>query len=169
MKQKLFLFGCSIVFLFSRCGKDGKGCWQAFDPQGGDAPGLVLCDKTKAEAEAAYPQYWFYKQGEKKFCWNVQLTGRTSYAWGIPASMAERYMQENGAYRFSKVDCSSFCTLEWHEKHKSKRTGLFGPTRLITETIQSADSCGKLSVGRVVVVSETTDSLITRELTKKFP
>lgn len=158
-----------LAFLFAQCKKDGKACWQAFDRQGYDAPGLVLCDKTKAEAEAAYPQYWFYKTDERKFCWQVQIGGSTGYTWGVPESMVERQMQENAAYRFTKVDCNSFCTLEWHEKHKGKITNQYGSTRLITETIVSADSCRRLAVGKVVVMRETADSVITRELMKKFP
>jgi hypothetical protein len=166
-KQLLLIL---ILFLFSQCKKDGKGCWQAFDPAGyGDAPGLVLCDKTKAEAEAAYPEFWFYKAGEEKFCWKVQIGSRESYGWGVPKSMAEKYMQENGAFQFTKIDCGSFCALEWHEKHKSKITNQFGPTYIITENILSADSCSKLAVGKVVVVRETADSLITREVVKRFP
>ncbi len=158
-----------IASSVSSCRRDGKACWQAFDPQGYDAPGLVLCDKTKAEAEAQYPRFWFYKAGEKKYCWKVQLGGRTSYTWGVPESMAERQMQENGAYQFTKVDCNSFCAVEWHEKHKSKITGQFGPVRLVTETLLAADSCSRLSAGKVVVVRESSDSLITRELMKKYP
>lgn len=168
MKLKLFLF-VFTAFLINSCKKDGNGCWQAFDPLGYDALGLIICDKTKAEAEAAHPQFWFYKQGEKKHCWKVQVVGRIYYAWGIPESMAEKQMQENGAYQFTKVDCNSFCTLEWHEKHKGKLTIQFGPTRVITETIVSTDSCSKLSIGKVVVVRETADSLITKELVKKYP
>lgn len=87
----------------------------------------------------------------------------------MPQSMAEKFMQENGAYRLTKIDCRSFCALEWHEKHKSKITNQYGPTQLITETILSADSCSKLAVGKVVVIRESADSLITRELVKKFP
>lgn len=168
MKPKLFVF-IFITFLGISCQKDGKGCWQAFDPLGYDALGLVLCDQTKAEAETAYPQFWFYNQGEKKYCWKVQIGGRIYYAWNIPESMAERQMQANGAYQFTKVNCNSFCTLEWHEKHKGKLTNQFGATRLFTETITSADSCSKLSVGMIVTVRETPDSLITKELVKKYP
>ena len=66
MNLKLILFLLVIIF-FGNCNKDGKHCWQAFSPQGYDVPGLILCDKTKAEAEAAYPQNWFYRSGEKKY------------------------------------------------------------------------------------------------------
>ena len=159
----------SILLILTGCKKDGKGCWQGFDPQGADAQGLILCDKTKAEAESAYPQFWFYKQGERKYCWRVQIGSMVYNTWGVPESMAQRYMRENGAYQFTKIDCNSFCNIEWQEKHKSKITNQFGPTRVIVDTQLSADSCGKLFVGRVVVVRETTDSLITRELVKKAP
>lgn len=167
--MKLLSIYFAIVLFLSSCGKNNKACWQAFDPQGADAQGLVLCDQTKAEAEAAWPQYWFYKAGEQKFCWRVQIGSNVYNTWGVPASMAQRYMQENGAYQFTKIDCNSFCVVEWYEKHKNKITNQFGPVRSITDKNLSADSCGKLSVGRIVVVRETSDSLITRELVKKFP
>lgn len=168
MKLRLTIF-LAVVVLCTDCNKEGKGCWQAFDPQGYNVPGLVLCDKTKAEAEAAYPHYWFYRSSEIQYCWQVQIGTNTYRTWSVPESIAKRYEQENGAYHFTKIDCRSFCYCEWNEKHKSKITGSFGPTYFISETLLSADSCSKLFVGRVVVVRETTDSLITRELAKKFP
>jgi len=168
MKLKLILFVTTII-LFSNCRKDSKDCWQAFDPQGYDAPGLVLCDKTKAEAEEAFPQYWFYKSGEKKYCWHVQIGINDYYTWDVPESMVKKYSEYNGAYHFTKVDCDAFCFCEWHEKRKSKITGLYSPTRFISETILSTDSCSKLFVGRVITISETADSLITRELVEKHP
>jgi len=168
MKRKLILI-VLIAFLFGSCGKDGKSCWQAFDPMGADAQGLIVCDKTKAEAEAMHPMFWFYRVGEKKYCWRVEIGSNTYNTWGVPESMAQRYMQENGAYKFTKIDCNSFCVVEWHEKRKSKITNQFGPVLVFVERQLSADSCSKLSVGRMVVVRETADSLITRELVKKFP
>ena len=160
----------AIAFLFTRCQKADRECWQAFDPAAfGDAPGLVLCDKTLLETETEYPQYWFYPPGEDKFCWKAQIGSVVTYIAKMPTSMTIRYKKENSSYQFTKVDCQSFCVVEWHEKHKSKVTGQFGPTRISTETILSADSCSKLSVGRVVVVRETADSLITREVAKKAP
>jgi hypothetical protein len=168
MKLKLILFVFTIIF-FSNCKKDGKGCWQAFDPQGYDAPGLILCDKTKAEAEEAFPLYWFYKSGEKKYCWRVQIGVHDYYTWEVPESMANRYKEENGAYQFTKVDCNSFCFCVWHEKRKSKVTGQFSPTGEFAETLLSRDSCNKLFVGRIITIRETADSLITRELAEKHP
>jgi len=156
-----------VVFLFA-CKKDGKGCWQAFDTGGADVNGLIICGKTKAEAEAMHSEYWFYKVGEAKYCWQVQEPTRTAYAWDIPESMASK-MTERYGYVFTRKDCSSFCSCEWYEKHKSKVTGQYGPTLLVQEYLLSADTCNKLSIGRLVVFRETTDSLITRELARKNP
>ncbi len=128
MKAKMILSLIVIAF-FSECGKDGKGCWQAFVPGGQDAPGLVLCGKTKAEAEAAYPQYWFYRQGEKKYCWRVQYGATTYYTWGVPESMTNMHMSVNGAFQYTKVDCSGFCFCQWLETHKSKITGQLIPIK----------------------------------------
>lgn len=66
MKLKLLCLA-STISLFCSCKKDGKGCWRAFDPQYYAVTGVVECNKTKAEAEATYPQFWFYKEGEKKY------------------------------------------------------------------------------------------------------
>ena len=168
MKAKMILL-IGLITFFNECRKDDKGCWQAFVPGGQDAPGLVLCDKTKTEAEAAYPQYWFYRQGETKYCWRVQFGTQIYYAYGVPESMANMHMSVNAAYQYTRIDCSSFCHCEWLEKHKSKITGNFGTTTIITETLLSADSCSKLFIGRVIVIRETTDSIITRELRDKQP
>ena len=128
-----------------------------------------MCDKTKAEAEAAWPIYWFYRSGEKKYCWHVLIGINDYYLWDVPESMVKKYMEVNGAYQFTKVDCKSFCYCQWQEKHKSKITGLFTPTLVITENFLSADTCSKLFVGKVVTIRETSDSLITRELVEKHP
>ena len=168
MKLKLILFVVVIIF-FSSCKKDGKDCWQAFSPQGFTVAGLELCDKTKAEAEEAFPQYWFYRSKEKRYCWHVLLGVNDFYIWDVPESMTERLKDYNGAYQFTKVDCGSFCFCEWHEKHKSKITGQFGPTLGFGETLLSRDSCSKLFKGRIITIRETADSLITRELVEKYP
>jgi hypothetical protein len=168
LKVKLTFF-LTLAVLFNNCRKDGKGCWQAFDPLGYDVQGLVLCNKTKAEAEAAYPQYWFYRQKENKYCWQIQNGTNTSHAYDIPESIADKYMSVNNTLQFTKVDCGSFCICKWLEKRKSKITGEFTPARVIIETFLSPDTCSKLFIGRLIVVKETADSFITRELTDKHP
>jgi hypothetical protein len=157
-----------LIFLLS-CKKESKKryCWQGFQPSGGDIPGLLLCDKTEAEIQEMYPQYWFYKEGEKKYCWHVQTQQRgTFYMRHIPESIVDK-MKPLGGYNYTKVDCSSFCVWTWHEKHQSKITGLYNPTREKTETY-AADSCSKLFLGRKITIRETADSIIYREFIEQY-
>lgn len=153
------------------CSKEKRACWQAFDPfSQQDVNGIVYCDKTKAEAEATDGRWMYYKKGAPKYCWKVVFNGTsTHYESGIPEEIAQKYMQTNGAYQYSKVDCGSFCNVSWLEKKQSKITGLYSPNQIITESFGSSDTCSKLFVGRVIVYRETTDSLITRELQTKRP
>jgi len=157
-----------IVLFAINCSKPvQEECWQAFDPMGYDVPGLIICGKDIAEVEAEYPQYYFYSSVEPKSCWKgLNSSGSQVYLRFVPLSMLEKIFPDT--YQdFQKVDCSSFCT--WTkivEKHKSKITGEFGPTRLYVESF-NADSCSKLFVGRIVVHRETTDSLITREFLER--
>lgn len=164
-----FCIGIFFLLLFASCKKEKVGCWQGYDPAGYKIPGLVVCNKTKAEAEAMHPRYWFYKEGEKEYCWKMEVGSNISYVNEMPESIAQKYTANNGAYKFTKINCNSFCHCEWQEKHQSKITGLFNPTRITSETLLSADTCSKLFVGRVIVFRETADSLITRELKKKLP
>jgi hypothetical protein len=171
MRNILVFFAIALIVLSSfSCSKNkDKGCWQAFYPGGADVEGLILCDQTRSQAEAQYPQYWFYDANEAKFCWDhVSSAGQHFLLRHVPTSMVEKMDDMNGASSIA-IDCNSFCV--WNrilEKHKSKVTGLFGPTRLYNETF-SADSCSTLFVGRVVVHRETADSLITREFMEKLP
>jgi hypothetical protein len=159
----LFIF---IGLIFNSCAKE-KTCWHAFDPAGFIVPGLIICNKTQAEAMAAYPQYWFYAEGEPLYCWKVQSTsGNVSYTKNIPISMTLMMMTQS-SFTFTKQDCNSFCTYEMHEKKRSKQTGLFSPVTLRTETFFQ-DSCSKLFVGKVVVYNETADTIYTREFIKKI-
>ena len=168
------LFLISVTFLLSgTCNKNDdiplvtNPCWQAFSPLGADVNGLLICDKTKAEAEAAWPQYWFYNSTETKYCWRAQQGANpVFYAGNIPQSMADKMWASYG-YTYVKVDCNSFCNWQILEKHKSKITGLYKPTLLYYETL-FPDSCSKLFVGKIVTYRETTDSLITREFSKKM-
>ena len=158
--------------IFISCNKENqKSCWQAFSPSGFDVTGLTICDVTKAEAEQRYPNYWFYKARETKYCWKAAKTSDPSYPqylWGVPQSMKSN-LESTYGYMLSNVDCSSFCNLRWIERHQSKITGLYTANTLRAETLLSSDSCSRLTIGRVIVYRETSDSLITRELTDKKP
>ena len=167
--KKTIVLSVVVALIFASCKKDGKACWQCWDAAGYDAAGVLFCDVTKAEAEEKFPGAWFYRQGEKKYCWRFEDGSRTYYVLNMPESIKDRYVTA-GVYRnFTKVDCNRICYCEWIEKHKGKLTGDFNPNRGIKEFLLSADTCSKLSVGRVVIIRETTDSLITRELITKKP
>lgn len=160
-----------LIALLPGCEKhdNGKACWQAFTFSSGSIPGLILCDKTLAEAEEAYPGMWFYDTSEKKYCWQFQeqQQGKTKYARQIPVSMVDKLRTLYG-YQFTEMDCNSFCTWTYHDKVKSKITNYYGPTRQSFHTYMG-DSCSQLYVGRVIVTKETTDSIYTREYIKVEP
>jgi hypothetical protein len=166
---KFFLLLCCTASLLACSNKDvvDKGCWQGFDPAGVDIPGLLICDVTKAEAEARFPSSWFYRSDEPKFCWQVISPQQSSYMRHVPLSMVDM-MRPRGGWTFNKVDCNSFCHWEWHEKVRNKQTGQYGQTRARWEYYVS-DSCSKLFVGRVIVINETVDSIYTMEFIRKEP
>lgn len=156
----------AVLFLVS-CKKDKKGCWQAVDKLGAVVTGLTVCDLTQSEAEAMYPQFWFYNTREPVYCWKVQRPGSSPvYAADLPESIIKKLFI-SGNTTFTIIDCSSYCIWEVIEKRKNKITNLFDPTRLYVETYFT-DTCSKLFVGRIITYRETTDSLITREYSKKL-
>ena len=109
MKQRNVFTLFTVITLLIACTKESekKYCCQGFDPSGYDISGLLLCDK--AEVNADYPMYSFYKQGERKCCWQTATPrGDTFYTRHIPQSMADK-MRSNGGNIFTKVDCNSFC------------------------------------------------------------
>ncbi|HEX6427422.1 MAG TPA: hypothetical protein VF008_07030 [Niastella sp.] len=158
-----------LIALLPGCEKhdDEKACWQAFSPGGGDIPGLILCDKTLAEAEEAHPGMWFYNANENKYCWQLQTPYGIAYIRQVPVSMADKMKTERG-YTNTKMDCNSFCTWTYYDKFKSKITNHYGPTKAHVETYVG-DTCSTLYVGRVIVIKETTDSIYTREYIKVEP
>lgn len=159
-----------ILIIFSSllsCTKEKGNCWQAFDPSGIDVTGLQICDKSKSQAEAAYPQYWFYNSTETKYCWRVQTQqGTTLYMPPTPTSMIDM-MRPYGNNSFTKVDCNSFCKWKIIEKSQSKISGQYAPEKVIIETFGTTDTCSHLFTGKTVVFRETSDSLITRLFSEK--
>jgi hypothetical protein len=164
----IIIFICLTV----SCKKNKNECWIAFNNASGtDAlDGTQVCGGTQAEAEALNPNYWFYSSLEPKYCWRLikVSTGAVSYsANSLTTSIAQRYYVPAG-YAITSVDCNSYCTWEFLQKRRSKITGLFnGGPRIMYETYVT-DTCSKLFVGKVVNYIETTDSLITREYSKKI-
>src|SRR5688572_18698927 len=116
----ILIFIAGGLVLGSCSKEEQRDCWQAWSPVGTEVPGLALCDKTLAEAEAQFPAYWFYRVDEAKYCWRSVTNGDTIYWVKMPESMKEKYLSAGYYTHFIKVDCSSFCHCTWHEKHKSK-------------------------------------------------
>ena len=166
---KVLLAAILMINLFS-CNKENneKTCWQGFDPSGYTVQGLTVCDKTLDEMKAAYPGYWFYRADEPTYCWQVQPPqGSRFYMRNVPTSMVDSIRSYRGG-NFTKVDCNSFCVWQYLDKTRSKITGLYSPTRMSVE-VYAADSCSKLFLGRVIVIRETTDTIVTREFIKLNP
>lgn len=170
--MKQLLAAASLIFLLSAsCKKDGKGCWQCFVSLGVDQFNPPLCDVTKKEAEERYPNCWFYRAGETKYCWKATKSGDPAYpkyVWGIPESMKTN-MENSHGYTLTKFECNGFCNLGWAEKHRSKATGQIIFYRGYNEVLLSADSCSKLYKGRIINIWETTDSLAYLELVNRYP
>jgi hypothetical protein len=173
MKNIFYVIAC-FALLSIQCSKNGKGCWQAFSPQGVDVFGSSpLCDITKKEAEEHYPQYkgWFYRAGETKNCYKVTKTNDPNYInywWGIPGSMKGN-MEQAYSVILTWIDCASFCRLIWNERHKSKTTGSIVGINAYSETLLNADSCSKLYKGRIINLWETADSIAYLELVDRYP
>ncbi|MEQ1553978.1 MAG: hypothetical protein ABL929_07365 [Ferruginibacter sp.] len=166
--KKLILPLLFLTCISGKCKKDKSECWIAFDPvYGGDAyDGTKVCNKTKAEAEALYPNYWFYSSNEPKYCFRLVNRGSVTYAGETAISMGDKLWTPLGV-TYTIIDCS-FCHWQLIEKRKSKITGFYnGNPRIIYETYFT-DTCTKLTVGKIVNYIETTDSLITREYKTKY-
>jgi hypothetical protein len=162
----LFAITLPLLFFIS-CKKDKNACWQAYDVFGIEVTGLVICDKTQSEAEAAYPRYLFCNAAEAKYCWRVQqANGGIFYTGSMPQSIADKMWLRYG-YTYTKFDCNNICQWKIFEKSKSKITGSFQPVTQYIETY-TTDTCTKLFVGRIITIRETADSLITREYAEKL-
>jgi hypothetical protein len=120
--------------------------------------------------EEKYPHWWIYNADVPSYCWRIQYQGNTFYEVNVAEAVTERRGQLFPGYTGTKLDCGSFCNITWHQKTRSKVTGLYGCcTRETKETIVNPDSCSKLYKGRVITVGETTDFITTREVFEKKP
>ena len=166
--MKIISYCLVTGIFFITCKKDAvemKGCWDVYDPNGYEVIAVDRCDKTRTAVEIMYPDSWIYSAAEQKYCYRAELNGIKFYIYGVPQLVIDRHKQLNSAIIFTRLlDCSSYCTLVWWERHKSKITNEYKPIKMIKETIESKDSCSKLRSGHIVVIRETLDSIITREL-----
>ncbi|HMT76022.1 MAG TPA: hypothetical protein PKA77_18250 [Chitinophagaceae bacterium] len=158
----LLLIAAASILSSSGCGKNKKGCWEAWDVLFNNMQDSRFCDKKLSEVQAEYPSFMFCPLGETRLCW--KKNGTESYFPLVPKTIMDEYARRSGD-TFTQVDCASFCILSWAEKRKSKATGLYAPTQGFSEVLKNGDSCSRLFVGRVVTVSETADTIVTREVT----
>ena len=156
-----------ILLAVNSCKKENqKTCWRLVDGLGNMLN--EVCNKTESEMNAEYgSQYGFFRSSDPFYCWKVQqLPNPPNYIRNVPQYIIDKFLP---GYTIEKVDCNSFCKWKILFKHQSKITGHFTPTTLKTETIMNvSDTCGKLFPGRIVVVSETADSIHTAEFSQRI-
>ena len=157
-----------LVMLLNSCKKDSKTCWYLVDSLGYVIP-QAICGKTESEMQAEYGnQYGFFRTSDPTYCWKLtKPTYPDAYVRNVPQYVIDRYFP---GYAAVTVNCNSFCIWRVLFRHKSKITGLYTPTTVKVETYlnQPIDTCSKLFVGRVVIVSETTDSIHTAEYLEQY-
>ncbi|HMJ46536.1 MAG TPA: hypothetical protein VK498_04365 [Ferruginibacter sp.] len=169
MKRNLMLF-LVMCFSFVSCKKESdiKTCWQLVQ-NGGLVNGGEICNKTQTEMQDQYGnQFDFFRSSEPRYCWRFngpQISGY-GYARNLPQYIIDKYYTPY-SYVSIKINCNSFCNWRMFIRSQSKITGQYQPTLVKNETYLT-DTCRTLYVGRIVVVRETTDSLITAEYKNEF-
>lgn len=170
MKYKLRIIPVFIfTILISSCKKelDKKNCWYLVDLLGYILPNQI-CDKSENEMNTEYgSQYFFFKASDPRYCWRLKRQPNPDiYVRDLPEYMINKFFP---SYTAEIVDCNSFCNWKILLKHRSKITGNYTPNTIKNETIFNInDTCGKLYMGRIVIVSETTDSIHTAEFIEHF-
>ncbi len=159
-----------IVIVVGACKKTKeKVCWQRFDWFAYMSVGDPICDeRTKEELEAATPQFYYYDSKEPTYCWKAKVNNSSNefYVDGMPQSMVDKLWKPYG-YIYNKIDCNSYCSWEVHQKRTHKINGGITLQNILNETFLT-DTCSKLVVGKIVKLSETIDSITTREFMKKI-
>lgn len=164
-----YIFISLIVFsmLLSACKKgNDASCWYLVDGVGNIVG--QSCGRSEAEMSAQYgSQYGYFRTSEPLYCWKlVKLPDPDRYISYASQYIINRYY---AGYTASIVSCSSFCNWKIQIRHQGKLTGLYSPNTIKMETIMNtSDTCGKLYVGRIVTISETTDSIHKAEFMMQF-
>jgi len=159
MKILFFIIASFLV----ACTKNKEHCWQLYDALGNEIG--IICGKTESEMTAQYGVYFDRKEA-KRYCWKIQYPGGGfSYPENITEKMAGIFFQ--GAVIREKVPCG-YCQ-KWmsREKELYKPTGIFHFKPIKVEQY-CGDTCATIFVGRIVVIRDTPDSLITVEFLQKL-
>jgi hypothetical protein len=152
-----------IVTFFVACTKNKEYCWQAYDALGNEIG--IVCHKSESEMTAQYGIY-FDRADAKKYCWKIQYPGSVfSYPENITEKMAGIFFQ--GAVIREKFPCG-YCQ-KWMSREKDlyKPTGGFMYKQIKVEQY-CGDTCATIFAGRIVVIRDTPDSLITVEFLQKL-
>ena len=160
MKNRILLF---LVLLLAACQKGRESCWQLYDALGNEI--AIVCDKTEQEMTSQYGVY-FDRANAKKYCWKIQYTsGSVTYPENITEKMAGIFFP--GASTIEKIACG-FCQ-KWmsREKGLKKSTGNFHYASVKVEAY-CGDTCHTLFPGRIIILRDTPDSLITVEFLQKL-
>lgn len=154
----------SILFLIVACNKNKDYCWQLYDALGNEAG--IVCDKTESEMAAQYGNFYYDRADAKKYCWKIQYqNGPITYADNLSEKMAGIYFQ--GAILLEKFTCG-YCQ-KWMSREKGlyKPTGNFAYKPAKVEQL-CGDTCNTLFPGRIIILRDTPDSLITVEFLQKL-
>ena len=125
----------------------------------------IVCDKTESEIQALYGP--FYDRADaKKFCWKINYSnGTTGYLENLSEKMAAYWYGINGS-SIEKVICGYCQRWQTREKDVIKSTGQFS-FKQIEVKMYCGDTCSKLFPGKLVLLRETTDSIIYHEFMQK--
>jgi len=160
MKKGILFF---MLLLFVSCKKNREYCWDVFDALGNQL--AKVCDKTEAEITAEYGMY-FDRSDAKKYCWKSQYqNGPLLYAENLSEKMAGIYL--HGALFLEKVACG-YC-----QKWTSRQKGLYKPNgNFAYQTVKVEQYCGDTCItlfpGRIIILRDTPDSLITIEFLQRL-
>lgn len=122
-------------------------------------PMYTVCGATESELQVTYPNPCnYYKLGGKEYCWYLNSNG--VFIKNKPEDYIQRLKQ---CFNFSnavKVDCDYCQTWYTRQKNTYKPTNTFAysPVRIQQ---YCGDTVHTLYQGRVIVLRETSDSLIT--------
>jgi len=160
--KKIFLF--FLLYSGAACKKDREHCWDVFDALGSQI--AKVCGKTEAEISAQYGRY-YDRSDAKKYCWKIQYPGSATFAYAENFSEKMMGIYSAGAVSNEKVPCG-YCQ-RWlsREKDLYKPTGSFIYQNIKTEQY-CGDTCNTLFPGRIIILRDTPDSLITVEFLQKL-
>ena len=159
---KLFIAFIGTVILLCNCSKYKTHCWDVYDALGNQI--AIVCGKTEDEISAQYGPY-YDRSDAPKYCWTIQLqSGNISYVENLSEKIINIYVV---AVSKQKVPCGYCQKWSHREKDLHKATGNFVYQQVRIEQY-CGDTCTKLFVGKIVIIRDTPDSLITVEFLQKL-